>query len=124
MDMAIESTNMPSIASLTALARELPATKPNAGTVVSSASAAATSSTVDPQALKSAAAQIQSYLSGHTDPPQFSVDYLSGLGVMTVRAAESGEVVFQIPDAQAVHLAQLIRNGSPPSVRGIMHEVI
>jgi uncharacterized FlaG/YvyC family protein len=124
MTMAIEATNMSSIASLTALARELPAVKPNGSLVVSSASTAATSSTVDPSALKSAATQIQSYLSGHTDPPQFSVDYLSGLGVMTVRAADSGEVVFQIPDVQAVHLAQLIRNGSPPSVRGILHEII
>lgn len=70
--------------------------------------------------LQQAAQQIQSYLSGQTDPPQYVVDYLSGLQVMTVRSASNGEVVFQLPDADALRLAQMLREGSSVGTVGIV----
>ncbi|MES1195855.1 MAG: hypothetical protein ABUL58_02820 [Steroidobacter sp.] len=70
--------------------------------------------------LQAAAQQIQGYLSQHTDPPQYVVDYLSGMQVMTVRSASSGEVVFQLPNADALRLAQLLHEGAPVNTAGIV----
>lgn len=90
-------------------------------TTTGSASArAATASTVESSALSDAAQTIQSHLSGRTDPPQFKVDYLSGLDVMTVRAAANGEVVFQIPGPAAIRLAQLLKEGAPVESFGLL----
>ena len=71
--------------------------------------------------LQAAAQQIQGYLSQHTDPPQYTVDYLSGMQVMTVRSASNGEVVFQLPNADALRLAQLLHEGSPVNTAGIVN---
>ncbi|MES1191732.1 MAG: flagellar protein FlaG [Steroidobacter sp.] len=71
--------------------------------------------------LQAAAQQIQGYLSGHTDPPQYAVDYLSGLQVMTVRNASSGEVVFQLPNSEALRLAQLLHEGAAVNTVGIVN---
>ncbi len=70
--------------------------------------------------LQQAAQQIQDYLSGHTDPPQYVVDYLSGLQVMTVRSATNGQVVFQLPNSDALRLAQLLHEGSPVKTAGLV----
>lgn len=64
----------------------------------------------DSNAMNSAAQALQQHLSGQTNPPQFTVDYLSGLDVMTVRAS-NGEVVFQLPGPNALRLAQLLKDG-------------
>lgn len=71
--------------------------------------------------LQAAAQQIQGYLSGHMDPPQYAVDYLSGLQVMTVRNARSGEVVFQLPNSEALRLAQLLHEGATVNTVGIVN---
>jgi hypothetical protein len=71
-----------------------------------------------------AARIIQDHLSGGTDPPQYSVDYLSGLGVMTVRSASDGQVIFQIPGPTAIHLAQLLKEGAPVESFGLLDQTI
>lgn len=81
---------------------------------------ATTPAVTDTNVMQSAAQQIQSYLSGQTDPPAFSVDYLSGLQVMTVRSASSGDVLFQLPNADALRLAQLLKDGVPVDTIGIV----
>jgi flagellar protein FlaG len=58
-----------------------------------------------------AVAQIQQHLDSLSASSQFSVDYLSGLDVVTVRDTNTGEVIRQIPSAEAVRLAQLLRKG-------------
>ena len=76
----------------------------------------------DAKAMQEAAAVIQDYLSGPVQPPSFNVDYLSGLNVMTVRSANNGEVVFQMPGPAAVRLAQLIKEGVPAASNAIVNE--
>jgi uncharacterized FlaG/YvyC family protein len=92
---------------------------PTQETVTGKVVANATAAPSDDE-LQAAAQTIQNRLSGPTDPPAFSVDYLSGLQVMTVRAASSGTVVFQIPNSDALRLAQLLREGSPLDSMGIV----
>ena len=83
---------------------------------------AATNLAADNKVHNDAAQTIQSHLSGRTDPPQFRVDYLSGLDVMTVRAANSGDVIFQLPGPAAVRLAQLLKEGAPVESFGIVNQ--
>jgi uncharacterized FlaG/YvyC family protein len=89
---------------------------PRSSTATMSSSRTGSSSTAatqldagEPASVPQAFAQIEAHLTSLTTPPTFRVDYLSGLDVMTVRAASTGEVVFQIPDIKAVHLARLIK---------------
>lgn len=63
-------------------------------------------------AIDNAVKQLQSHLNGvGGSKPEFSVDYLSGLNVVRVLST-SGEVVRQLPSAQAVSLARLIASGN------------
>ncbi len=55
-----------------------------------------------------AVAQIQARVDSLYPKSEFRVDYLSGLDVVTVRSGSTGEVIRQIPSAQAVNLARLI----------------
>jgi flagellar protein FlaG len=65
-------------------------------------------------AMKVAAEQIQSYLQSVGRELQFSVDESTGRTVVTVRDSNTGEIVRQIPDAEALRLAQSL--GSQPNV--------
>ena len=58
-----------------------------------------------------AVSRLQQHINSLSEDSQFSVDYLSGLDVVTVRDTNTGEVIRQIPSAEAVRLAQLLRNG-------------
>lgn len=95
-----------------------------ATTAASSAvqSTTSTDSSHDSAAMQEAASVIQDYLSGPVQPPTFNVDYLSGLNIMTVRSANNGEVVFQMPGPAAVRLAQLIKEGVPAATNAIVNE--
>lgn len=53
--------------------------------------------------------------------PSFTLDYLSGLSVVTVRSNVTGEVVYQLPDTRAVELARLIKDGSTLSSLGLLN---
>lgn len=53
--------------------------------------------------------------------PSFTLDYLSGLSVVTVRSNVTGEVVYQLPDTRAVELARLIKDGNTLSSLGLLN---
>jgi len=122
--MTIETSNLSSAVTVVDSAlhgvAEIPATVISVPGAQSTAGAA---TRIDAATLKAAQQQLQAYISGQTNPPHFTVDYLSGLGVMTVRAAITGDVVFQIPDMQAVRLAQLLKEGAPVESLGILNTV-
>jgi len=61
-------------------------------------------------AVKSAAAQIEAYLKSTGRELQFSVDEVTGDTVVTVRDAQSGEVIRQITNAEALRLAHALGN--------------
>ncbi len=72
------------------------------------------------QEVGAAVRQLTAHLNAKLASPEFSVDYLSGLGVVTVKSADTGTVVFQVPDVEAVRLARLIRDGSSIGELGFM----
>ena len=57
------------------------------------------------EAMKAAAEQIESYLKSVGRELQFSVDEETGETVITVRDASTGEIVRQIPKAEAMRIA-------------------
>lgn len=81
--------------------------KPSASDTRSSATTSAASEIGVGQAV----AQLQQHLNMLTQSSQFSVDYLSGLDVVTVRDTSTGEIIRQVPSTEAVRLAQLLRRG-------------
>jgi flagellar protein FlaG len=58
------------------------------------------------QATAAAAAQIESYLRSVGRQVQFSIDSASGRTVVSVRDADTGDVIRQIPSEEALRLAQ------------------
>lgn len=76
----------------------------------------ATSSPVDEQQVLAAVQQLQQHFATRTAPPELSVDYLSGLSVVTVRSADTGELLYQLPGSDAVRLARLVGEGAPASM--------
>lgn len=70
-------------------------------------------------AVTDAVATLQSALNSGPNP-QFDLDYLSGLSVVTVRSKVSGEVVFQLPDRRAVELARLVKQGDSAASLGLL----
>jgi flagellar protein FlaG len=65
-------------------------------------------------AMKAAAEQIESYLRATGRELRFSVDEATGETVVTVRDSVSGDVIRQIPNAEALRLAQAL--GNQPNV--------
>lgn len=82
----------------------------SASTAAAAQRAQSANQEVDEQEVVTAARDLQTYFSNMS--PKFTVDYLSGLSVVQMRAASTGEVVFQIPNTQAVRLARLVRDGA------------
>lgn len=80
----------------------------------------AEASSLSEQDVADAARQLQSHLNGAGKSAQFTVDYLSGLAVVTVRDSESGNVIRQIPNAEAVRLARLLGAGEQGPAAGAM----
>ncbi len=58
--------------------------------------------------MKAAAEQIESYLKSVGRELQFSVDEETGETVITVRDASTGEIVRQIPKAEAMRIAHAL----------------
>jgi uncharacterized FlaG/YvyC family protein len=118
--MTIEAAKLDSVIPYSAPSADVAVTK--AADVQSTSTVdAAPNNSVDVGAITDAVQQIQAHLAALTDPPQFNVDYLSGLNVMTLRAASTGEVVFQIPGPVVVRLAQLIKEGVPMDSFGVLN---
>jgi flagellar protein FlaG len=61
---------------------------------------------VTEEVLKQVAKQIESYLKANGRDLQFSVDQETGRTVVTVRDSSTGEVIRQIPDVEALRIAQ------------------
>jgi flagellar protein FlaG len=61
-------------------------------------------------AMKAAAEQIESYLKATGRELRFSIDEATGETVVTVRDSVSGDVIRQIPNAEALRLAQALGN--------------
>lgn len=63
--------------------------------------------------MKAVAAQIESYLKANGRDLQFSVDNETGQTVVTVRDRSTGEMIRQIPNAEALRISQMLdRNPS------------
>jgi flagellar protein FlaG len=62
------------------------------------------------EVMRAVAKQIESYLKANGRDLQFSVDQATGRTVITVRDSSTGEVVRQIPDAEALRIAQALGN--------------
>lgn len=112
--MTIEATQV----DRSAIAMEPPATV---------ARASATDNAAEPQVLAEtgtavAAAVQQLQAAMNTGPnPEFKLDYLSGLSVVTVRSTLTGEVVFQLPDTRALELARMLTDGVSLASAGLMN---
>jgi flagellar protein FlaG len=62
--------------------------------------------------MRAVAKQIESYLRANGRDLQFSVDQETGRTVVTVRDSTTGEIIRQIPDVEALRIAQSL--GSQP----------
>ena len=60
--------------------------------------------------MKAVAAQIESYLKANGRDLLFSVDQETGRTIVTVRDRSTGEVIRQIPDVEALRIAQALGN--------------
>lgn len=64
---------------------------------------------VSKEQLQAAVQQIQKYLTDSQRTLEFHIDESSGTPVVTVRDA-NGEMIRQIPDAEALHIAQMLKD--------------
>ena len=60
------------------------------------------------EVMKAVAKQIESYLKANGRDLQFSVDSETGQTVITVRDSSTGEVIRQIPNAEALRISQAL----------------
>jgi flagellar protein FlaG len=60
------------------------------------------------EVMKAVARQIESYLKANGRDLQFSVDSETGQTVITVRDSSTGEVIRQIPNAEALRISQAL----------------
>lgn len=108
-----------------ALSEQAPTVSPSAPAVVSehavtekpSAPVHSVQSTPAPAApditqetMRAVARQIESYLKANGRDLQFSVDEETGKTVVTVRDKATGEIIRQIPDAEALRISQALGN--------------
>ncbi len=84
------------------------------------ASASVAPTPVNPDEVVAAVQQLQAAISKGPNP-DFKLDYLSGLSVVTVRSNLTGEVVFQLPDMRALELARLIKEGASVGSLGLLN---
>lgn len=66
----------------------------------------------DPAKLKIAVQEIEKFVQSVKRNLEFSIDETSGKVVVKVIASESGEVIRQIPSAEALKLAESLHNAS------------
>jgi flagellar protein FlaG len=60
------------------------------------------------EVMRAVARQIESYLKANGRDLEFRVDQATGRTVITVRDSSTGEVIRQIPDAEALRIAQAL----------------
>ena len=81
-----------------------------ATTATSSNATSGIAAPVDESAINAAIGQLQTAISNGPNP-DFKLDYLSGLSVVTVRSTITGQVMYQLPDTRALELARMIKDG-------------
>jgi flagellar protein FlaG len=77
---------------------------------VQSAPAAAPAPDVSQETMRAVARQIESYLKANGRDLLFSVDEETGRTVVTVRDKSTGEIIRQIPNAEALRISQALGN--------------
>jgi flagellar protein FlaG len=65
---------------------------------------------VSQDVMRAVAKQIESYLRANGRDLQFSIDEETGRTVVTIRDKSTGEVIRQIPNAEALRIAQALGN--------------
>jgi|GEM_PF-2096382 len=116
MDRSPKVSESPAAIAVATLA---PAPASAAIPVAATASAAAP---VNTDEVKAAVAQLQAAISNGPNP-DFKLDYLSGLSVVTVRSTLTGEVVYQLPDSRALDLARMIKGGASVGSIGLFKAI-
>ncbi|MGE0115383.1 MAG: flagellar protein FlaG [Steroidobacteraceae bacterium] len=96
------------------------ATHDTAGNAPTASSPAAAPATVSSGEVTAAIQQLQTAINKGPNP-DFKLDYLSGLSVVTVRSTITGEVVFQLPDTRALELARMIKDGASVGSLGLLN---
>jgi flagellar protein FlaG len=97
-------------------AAEKPAVVPQVVTASAETAKADTSSSKDsdpksdPEALKAAVQEIEKFVQSVRRNLEFSIDEASGKVVVKVIASETGEVVRQLPSAEALKIADSLQN--------------
>ena len=102
------ATPSPSAVAFERAAADARTPTPPAQHVVQSTPAPAPATDLTAEAMRAVARQIESYLKANGRELQFSVDAETGRTVVTVRDPSTGEVIRQIPDAEALRIAQAL----------------
>lgn len=98
-----------------ALARTLQPVAPNQAPGVAEAKSGERADAVDPTTMRNierAAAQIDSYMKSVNRSLEFRVDKDSGRTVVSVRDAETGELIRQIPGEEVLRMARYMDTNS------------
>jgi len=106
---ATATPSPPAVASEKAIAEKTSApalTKNPVPSPAASSPAPAPTPDISEEVMRAVAKQIESYLKANGRDLQFSIDQESGRTVVTVRDSSTGEVIRQIPDAEALRIAQ------------------
>ena len=103
------------VATVTSIAPALvPAGKPNADASAAVAIAPTSANDAPPapvakEQVQAAVQQIQKFLAESQRTLDFQIDESSGMPIVTVRDAK-GEIIRQIPNAEALHIAQMLKD--------------
>jgi len=103
------------VATVTSIAPAIvPVAKPGNDTPAPPARGPSTSNQAPPEPiakdqLQAAVQQIQKFLAESQRTLDFQIDESSGMPIVTVRDA-NGEIIRQIPNAEALHIAQMLKD--------------
>jgi flagellar protein FlaG len=106
---ATATPSPPAVATERAVAEKVPAPAQKSAPHVQ-APAPAPAPDITEEMMRAVARQIESYLKANGRNLQFSVDQETGRTVVTVRDSSTGEIIRQIPDAEALRIAQSLDN--------------
>ncbi|MBV7572262.1 flagellar protein FlaG [Pseudomonas sp. PDM32] len=112
MDMSVKLNLSYPAAKPAASVTDKPADKPRADAIqaVAGSSSSDSDSSDSSDKLKVAVQEIEKFVQSVKRNLEFSIDETSGQVVVKVIASESGEVVRQIPSAEALKLAESLHN--------------
>lgn len=112
MDMSVKLNLSYPAAKPAASVTEKTADKPRADAIQAVAGGISNSDSDNSDRLKVAVQEIEKFVQSVKRNLEFSIDETSGQVVVKVIASESGEVVRQIPSAEALKLAESLHNAS------------